>query len=99
MSPLSRPVTIAVSAGLGAGALILIRRMLIRRITTAARNKLDLQLPVPEDIKIAQAVQLTPIRELFGSLFGLGTQCYWGRSADQGRPTSLPHGRWTGIWR
>ena len=52
-----------------AGALILLRRALSKRALAAGRNKLDLQLPVPGDIEISQAVKLTPVRELFYDAF------------------------------
>ena len=57
-----------------AGALILLRRALSKRALAAGRNKLDLQLPVPGDIEISQAVKLTPVRELFYDAFGLGDE-------------------------
>ena len=57
-----------------AGALILLRRALSKRALAAGRNKLDLQLPVPSDIEISQAVKLTPVRELFYDAFGLGDE-------------------------
>lgn len=34
-------------------------------------NKLNIKMPVPSDIEIAQSVELTPISDLFGRQFGL----------------------------
>jgi len=58
-----------IAGGVAAGAAIVLIR---RTISKGSRNRLDLQLPVPEDIVIAQSVELTPVRELFHSAFGLG---------------------------
>ena len=68
-----------------AGALILLRRALSKRALAAGRNKLDLQLPVPGDIEISQAVKLTPVRELFYDAFGLGDEELFSPRAVQGQ--------------
>ena len=69
--PQSRPALLLYSVAGGVG-LMLLRRAIRKLSTTGARNKLQLQLPVPEDIVISQSVALTPIRELFKRCFGLG---------------------------
>ena len=70
MAALRDPKVVAVAAAAGAGALLLLRRCM--RVSSAARNKLNLIYPPPEDITIAQSVELTPVRELFHREFGLG---------------------------
>ena len=66
----ARPKLLASAAVGVAGAALLLLRRAVR--TGVRRNKLTLRSPVPEDIEISQAVQLTPIRELFHKEFGLG---------------------------
>uniref|UniRef100_A0A7S0L0K8 formate--tetrahydrofolate ligase n=1 Tax=Coccolithus braarudii TaxID=221442 RepID=A0A7S0L0K8_9EUKA len=58
-----------VASALAAAALA-IQRLLARQ-TRSGLNKLTLMTPVPPDVEISQAVQLTPIRTLFSQAFGL----------------------------
>lgn len=67
----SRPL---VAAAAGITTLLILRRALRTLASSTARNKLNLQLPVPEDIEISQSVVLTPVRELFRRAFGLGDE-------------------------
>jgi len=72
LSPSQRPLVL--SAAATAATLFILRRALRRFATTNTRNKLTLQVPVPEDIVISQSVALTPVRELFRCCFGLGDE-------------------------
>lgn len=46
-------------------------RMLSTFLKTRGRNVLHILTPTPEDIEVAQSIQLTPVSELFGREFGL----------------------------
>ena len=48
-----------------------IRGLVLGLAGAPKRNVLELQQPVPPDVEISQSVLLTPVRELFGRLFGL----------------------------
>jgi len=69
-----RPLVLAASVAGGAASLFFLRRALRALSTSSGRNKLDLKMPVPEDIVISQSVMLTPVRELFRRCFGLGDE-------------------------
>ena len=64
MASISDRPKVLIAGGVLAGAAIVLIK---RTISKGSRNKLDVKLPVPEDIVIAQSVQLTPVRSAFCS--------------------------------
>jgi len=64
-------IAVAAAAAVGYVMRRQIRGLVLGLAGAPKRNVLELQQPVPPDVEISQSVLLTPVRELFGRLFGL----------------------------
>ena len=70
--PVSATAVAAAVAAAAAAVVLLQRRRKQRALGSRRLRPEELVQPVPEDVVVSQSVALTPIRQLFGKLFGLG---------------------------